>query len=239
MNDYYGQRKAGSRTAAFCKIVKSKLISIIFTTALFILAESGFAQGFKNLNFESPILPLSPNFGSVSATNAIPNWTAYLDGRPIGSIGYDTVSLGGADVLLEDTTTPYGPHPLPIQGNYSVFLQGPQPGLQTSAAIGQTGTVPITAQSLVFFAYQGGLQVTFNGQALSLVAVSNALNYTIYGASILPFAGQTGELLFTTPVFSSALLDNIQFSSVPIPEPNGLALAALGALFLGICRRKR
>jgi hypothetical protein len=53
MKVHCGERKTESRTAAFCKIMKSKLISIIFTAALLSLAESCFAQGFMNLNFES------------------------------------------------------------------------------------------------------------------------------------------------------------------------------------------
>ena len=57
--------------------MKSKLISIIFTAALLSLAESGFAQGFVNLTFENPILPLTPNGGLLPATNAIPGWSAY------------------------------------------------------------------------------------------------------------------------------------------------------------------
>jgi hypothetical protein len=34
-------------------------------------------------------------------------------------------------------------------------------------------------------------------------------------------------------------LDAIQFSTQSIPEPSAFALAALGALFLGFCRRRR
>jgi hypothetical protein len=227
-----------------------KLISIIFTAVIFSLAESCFAQSFTNLNFENPILPLSPTFNTVSAGNAIPDWSAYTGptGNPTNSssvgfstIFYDTVSLGGAIVALEDTNAPNGGGPFPIQGSYSVLLEGSIPAAASTASIGQTGTIPITAQSLSFDLGNsfGTVQISFNGQALSFVAISNALNYTVYGANISPFAGQTGQLLFTAPVNDSALLDNIQFSSLPIPEPSEFALAALGALFLGFFRRRR
>jgi hypothetical protein len=201
------------------------------------------AQGFVNLDFEHPILPLSPIFDTVPTANAIPGWAAYYGG-PAGYIGYDNVSLGGAGVFLEDTNatsySPVGISLLPIQGNYSVLLEAsaylsdPLP-----ASIRQTGTVPVTAESLTFFGIlAGNLQVTFNGQPLSFMSISNALNYTIWGADISAYAGQTGELLFTAPVQHAALIDNIQFSSQPIPEPGEFALAALGALLLGLRRRK-
>ena len=57
---------------------------------------------------------------------------------------------------------------------------------------------------------------------LLLYAISNAANYTIYGADISAYSGQTGELLFTAPFRISGMLDNIQFSSTPLPELNGL-----------------
>jgi hypothetical protein len=230
--------------------MKTNLIKI--AVAILMLVTHGrlaWSQGFVNLDFEHPILPLPTSSGNVLAANAIPGWTVYYGNsnnptaaaQPI--MGYDTVSLGGAAVILEDTNAPSG-IPLPIQGNYSVLLEGsaystaPLP----VASIGQTGTVPITAQSLTFFGNlaantQGqNLQVTFNGQPLSFMDISNTLNYTIWGADISAYAGQTGQLLFTTPVLGYALLDNIQFSFLPVPEPSTFALTALGALFLGFNR---
>jgi len=208
--------------------------------ALLLLCRSALAQGFVNLDFENPILPLSPVFNTISAANGIPGWTAYLDGNPDGIIGYNTISLAGSYVSLEDVNNI---SPLPIQGNYSVYVQGPEPGLETSAAIGQTGTIPNTAQSLTFLASLfGTLQVTFNGQNVPFSAIGSGANYTIYGANIASYAGQTGQLLFTSPVSSSAqfrnsaLLDNIQFSSSSVPEPSEFALTALGALLLGFRR---
>ncbi len=74
---------------------------------------------------------------------------------------------------------------------------------------------------------------------LSFIATSNAPNFTVWTADISAYAGQYGQLSFTAPWQSSGLLDNIQFSSAPIPEPNGLALAALGGLLLGLRRWKK
>ena len=209
---------------------------------LLILIQGGRAQSFVNLDFESatvtPAYP--PSTAIIYANSAIPGWTAYNSGSAQTVIAFDTFSLGGSAVVLEDSNAPSGNGPggfglLPIQGNYSVLLQGPQPGIETSAAIGQTGTIPITAQSLTFWGNQnnGNLQVSFNGQNISYGAIGNGVNYIIYGANIASFAGQTGQLLFTTPVQTGALLDNIQFSNSPIPEPSATALGALGAFLIG------
>jgi hypothetical protein len=65
--------------------------------------------------------------------------------------------------------------------------------------------VPANAQSLQFEAVQAvdGVSamipfvVTLGGQNLSLTVISNALNYTLYGAIISSWAGQTAQLSFT------------------------------------------
>jgi hypothetical protein len=215
----------------------SKILSVCLTIVC--VNFSTRSQGFVNLNFENAtITPVVPNF--IYASNSIPGWTAYLDGKSQDGIFYDGVSAGGAIICLEDTNVPNG-IPFPIQGSYSVLLEGASGVFgnnPTTASIGQTGTIPVSAQSLTFWDSQnnGTLQVTFNGQPLTIMDISNALNYTVYGADISPFAGQTGQLLFTSPLQTAALLDNIQFSSVPVPEPSEFALAALGALFLGFRR---
>jgi hypothetical protein len=110
-----------------------------------------------------------------------------------------------------------------------------------TAAIGQTGQVPLSAQSLVFWGYAGGLQVTFDGQPLNFLGIGSTNNYTIYAANVSAYAGQTGQLLFSDPFYSNtqggpASIDNIQFSSSVVPEPSELALAALGTLLFGFRR---
>jgi hypothetical protein len=214
--------------------------------AFLVLCRSGQAQGFVNLNFEQAAVSHPPGLNyDVYASNAIPGWTAYFNGSPQSIIGYDTINLDEAGIFLEDSNAPAGSGLLPIQGNYSVLLQASSFAIGHTVSIGQTGTIPSTAQSLTFFGSLAAntlgenLQLTFNGQALSFMAISNALNYTVYEAGISPFAGQTGQLLFTAPVQTFALLDNIQFSSTAVPEPSELALGALGALLLGFRRWKK
>jgi hypothetical protein len=74
--------------------------------------------------------------------------------------------------------------------------------------------------------------VTFNGQTLTLTELGSTAHYNIYSADISAYAGQTGQLLFTALWESSALIDNIQFSTLATPEPGALSLTALGGLLL-------
>ena|SRR5215472_14356104 len=115
------------------------------------------------------------------------------------------------------------------------------------AGIAQTGQVPVLAESLQFIADGNlaniaNLQVSLGNQDLSLVVISNALNYTVYGADISAFAGQTEQLMFAALNAGGGNnweIDNIQFSTSPIPEPDTLVLAAMGGLFLISRRWKR
>ena len=224
---------------------KNTLIAVVLT-----ICQQCHTQGFANLNFENAIIVSDdpPHFVTIYASNAIPSWSAYTGpvGNPTNSssvgasiIGYDSVSLGGAAVFLEDDKMVNGYNPSPIQGTYSVLLQGSIPAADGTASIGQTGTIPTTAQSLTFWGILGGtLDVSFNGSDLAYSAIGSGTDYTIYAVDISAYAGQSGQLLFTSGVSSSALLDNIQFSTNPVPEPSVLALTALGGLMIGFRRWK-
>src|ERR1039457_150610 len=89
---------------------------------LLAICQNGLAQDFTNLNFENAtITPIVP--GSIYASNAIPEWTAYLNGTSQDGIFYDGVSAGGAVIVLEDTNA-NSLGPVPLQGKYSVLLEG-------------------------------------------------------------------------------------------------------------------
>lgn len=194
---------------------------------------------FQNLDFESPIFPLDrsdPN--GVPITNALPGWTGYFNGGQTSRAWYDDVSLGGPGISLQDAA---GGFFQPIQGTYSVFLQGSGAGPAYSAAIGQTGQIPASAASLRFWADpRSNLQVTFGGQVIPIVTLGSTPSYNIFGGDVFLFAGQTAELRFTGPANSGGYFDNIFFSDQAIPEPGAFGLLGLGAALVGWrfgCRR--
>jgi hypothetical protein len=217
------------------------IIIKITIVAMTLAAAKVHSQGFVNLNFENatitPIDSIFPTY--IYASNAIPGWTAYLGGNSQDAIGYDTVSLGGAAVFIEDTNV-NSLGPVPLQGTYSIFLEGSSASTPTAASIGQTGTIPVSSQSLVFYGgIDGTFQVTFNGQPLNYVETGSTANYGIYTADISTYAGQTGQLLFTAGVNSGAMIDNIRFLSTPVPEPGTFALVAVGGIALGLVKNRQ
>lgn len=224
-----------------------KTESILLLALLLLICRNGRAQGdFQNMDFEDSVIVSSHPYGGGAfnvGTADVPGWTEYYGWSDVNYSGgttlqYNDPTLDAPGVTLFDAVV-LGSYA--IQGNYSIYLYGGDtPSMTTGAAIGQTGTIPTTAQSLTFDLGQhfGSLQVTFNGQPLDYLVTGSAASYTIYSADISAYAGEAGQLLFTAPYYSNAMLDNIQFSSSPVPEPGVLALTALGTVLLG-CRRFR
>ena len=189
------------------------------------------SQGtFRNLDFESANVPFVPSgqFGAdVSISQGLPGWTAFYGSSPVNTIFHNNMTLGGAEVgILGPAWDPSGI----LQGSYSVLLAQSTAGQPTTAAIAQTGLIPSTARSLTFFTSGSAIfQVTFAGQVIPLAQIGSGPNYIIEGGDISQFAGQTGELRFTA---GGGILDDIQFSSSPIPEPATPAFLAVGGLAL-------
>ena len=223
--------------------MKATIVKKLLAAIAFAVPQCCQPQGFLDLDFESANVSAYSSGDAVPVTNAFPDWSAYMGppGNPtelsLSTVLYDGVTTGGALISLQNANAlaPNGP----IQGNYSAFLEGSIPGAESTASLGQIGNIPVNAESLIFWDYCSELNVSFDGQALSLLTISNTVNYTVYAADISSFAGETGQLLFTAPVDEGAILDNIQFSSSPVPEPGTLALCALGALSFALCQRKR
>lgn len=151
------------------------------------------------------------------------------------TVALDDIALDSPAVTLQDANSPFAPA---IEGNYSIYLQGGSISAESTsgASIGQVGEIPLTAESIIYWG--GALQVTFNGQPLSFSAIGGTANYTIWGADISAYAGQTGQLLFTAPWQTETLLDNIQFSTSAVPEANEWGIFA-GCIALFCCRRMR
>jgi len=138
---------------------------------------------------------------------------------------FTTTRVGGA-VSVQDTTSSIL---LPLQGSYSVFLQGLGGGPAASVAIGQTAQLPADAASLRYWASPLSiLQLSLDGQVLPVFLLGTTPGYSIFGADVSAFAGQMRELRLTGPSNGGGLFDNIQFSNQPIPEPGMISILLVG-----------
>jgi hypothetical protein len=229
----------------FCVLLRFLLLATL----------SAQAQGtFQDLDFESATVTASgvePYGTFVQIGSALPGWTTYLGTQQVTEVGYNSPANSTASITLigptwnsADTAQYIGVGI--IDGNYSVDLQtGANPLSPTpptvNASIEQNGMVPSTAQSIQFEAAETTpLSVSFNGNALTPIALSSGVFsadgvfYTLYGANISAYAGQTGELNFTAVGSGNyVVLDDISFSSNSVPEPSIVELTAIGGLLFG------
>lgn len=191
------------------------------------------AQNFANLNFESAkVVIIGTNALSpyMAASNALAGWSAYDGPSPLSRISYNPNPAGGSTLVFL-----VGSNREVLSGNFSV-------GLGANASISQTGIIPDDAESLLFEAFFIGgsstMSVSLDGQNLAYSIISSSPNYDLYGANISAFAGQDETLTFSATE-GAEILDDIQFSTMTIPEPGELALLASGALVFCMPRRWR
>jgi hypothetical protein len=223
----------------------------VWLSVCLLAARGVFAQEFVNLDFESANLPqLNPGqFGGgyVSITDAIPGWSCTIDGNSVTEVINNNGTVGGPSLSIwgERATNVGGV----FQGTYTVILSagfGGASGHTTS--LFQTGLIPASARALLFKAapYDSGVgsfSVSLGGQDLDFSSLSIGPNYTLYGATIPShFAGTVQSLMFTDSSFADTWhyekLDDIQFTSEPIPEPSVFSSAAVG-IGLMLVRRAR
>lgn len=221
-------------------IMKRSLITFLIALS-FSLLRNASGQGFVNLNFESAVIvqdPSSPYYPyAYYASNAIPGWTPDSFLGP-NDVKYNEPTAGAASVSIVDNNG----YPRTLGGEYSVLLYGGA-GI-VGASISQTGTVPSNSLSILFRAQYYGppggiLLVSLGGQNIPFFSLSSGTNYTLYGGDISAFAGQSEQLTFTASPENNNYwsLDNIQFSSSPVPEPGSLRLFSVFVLLL--CWRKK
>jgi hypothetical protein len=221
-----------------------KIKRLIHVVSIYLVAEcSGLGQGtFQNLNFElaNPVSAgdsLNPD--AVTVASALPYWSVTIGGVQQTEINENDPSLGAPAVMLIGPG--YSPGAGPLDGNYSVLLTGS--AVSALPAISQTGLIPAGEQSLYFEAQPGigTLNVLVGNQVIPFAAVGSGPNYTLYGANISDWAGDTEQLSFVAQESTSGLnnwvLDDISFSTQSIPEPSPLALTGIGALVFALYRR--
>jgi len=204
-----------------------------------------FAQGaFVNLDFEDTSILQNQSPGFVDATEAFPGWSIYYGTNQQTFVLYNSAGIGSTTVDLIGTNGDVGLGHKSIEGGFSALLQGgisgSGPFYETAASLRQTGLVPATAHSLFFKAHEldGRFSVFLGGMSIPYFAISNGPSYTLFGADVSAFAGQTAELNFSLlrePGLASSdwVLDSIQFSTSVIPEPSVATLAVLGVVVVG------
>jgi len=162
---------------------------------------------------------------------------------------YNNQTLDTSSVALLRNNYP-GPFLSVIDGTFSVFLNagltylGGGIYIPTDTSLSQTGLIPLTAQSLQFKAkfVPPFISVSLDEQPISSVPLQVTPGYTLFGADVTAFQGQTKELrftLFSPGVGSIFVLDSISFSNQPIPEPSVVCLLGLSFLLLGVRRMRR
>jgi hypothetical protein len=231
-----------------------KLPWLIFVVVLFLAGkQAGFSQNFVNLNFESADIPKGTSPGPIPISEGLPGWSQYIISssatEQLTQVEYDGISLAGAGISIADTNIGFGFGP--IQGKYSVFLFG---GLSlesrsNSAQISQTGLVPVGTESIQLDAelFAGpSFIVTLGGQTINMSPLQGfSGGDVLYGGNIpSSLAGEVATLSITEPPPSNnppsiLELDDIVFSSNPVPEPGTLGLSVLGGLFLTWRRWKK
>lgn len=218
--------------------------------ALFVVTFSGasvLAAPFANLNFEDAVIPGDP----------LPSWSV----NNLGPI-YNLACVGSSCVSVHDSGSILADPDIPLEGAYSVFLQGGTSGDSGAlplieASITQSGDVPANAKSIRLLStvdqnpdpitsYQN-IQVSLDGSLVPLVLLNQTGDVVTLGGNIGSFAGATAELEIATITPQQngpelwAWVDAVSFSDVAVPEPasSTAALLACFLLVVGSLRKRR
>jgi PEP-CTERM motif-containing protein len=219
--------------------VQNSVFFLIATTTLN-------AASFENLNFESgTVVPIPNDVGNrIYFDQAFPGWSGYVGGIQETAALYNATCLSCSAIGIHDS---HQPPDNVIEGSLTPVLQGAH-GYIADTVLAQAGEIPVGTQSLLFRARAyGRIAVELGGQSLSLIPVGSGPNYVSYGADISAWAGQELDLRFTAfstdQLFESPgffVLDSIEFSTTPVPEPSTFALFAItGACGWFYWRRRR
>jgi hypothetical protein len=218
------------------------------------LAASG--QAFVNLNFEQANVsgPVD-SLGRLPATNALPGWQTDVGTSPTSLVYFNTSDLDQMTVGIYNSLAPvFIPHP--VLGQFTAYLEGDLGSITSGvASIAQTGLIPAAAKTIRFATtstsdlpgLNPSLYLLINGTAAPYYQAQQASGFTTWVADVSSYAGTTSTLKFqmaasyipssTHWIFGMGI-DNIAFSTEPIPEPSSIALLAFGAVCLAGVRTK-
>jgi hypothetical protein len=234
-----------------------KTMKIIFgVTSVLVTLVSAHGQGsFQNLDFEmaNPGQTSQSPFGYPTALNvpvaeALPYWNVYDGNVEQSTVNFNNPATGSTAVTLVGEGWPGT-----IDGNFSVLLQGG--GTASAASITQTGTIPVTANTLLFKEQSlngaggpltpGGFTVSIGNQSVPFVELSGGQGYYLYGCNISAWAGQTEQLTLSSinqtvsGNLDNWIIDDISFSPNAVPEPSPFVLSGIAGLAFAGYRRIR
>lgn len=242
----------------------SRSVGILLMAVVALVVTRASATPFQNLDFEEAFtsagfpgmhFPPSQPGVDVDGPFALPHWTTtnYSPGKVI----YDTIALDSAAVSVHDVLSNLAQSSqLPLEGDYSVLLQAGSSAGQPSrgVSIAQIGDVPLGTMSLRLMhrsvTPHNFLEITVDGVVIPMIVLSNVGGLEMLGGDISSFAGMAAELKIEAridpnpPNFTRSwnVIDAIEFSPVPVPEPGAGTLGLVGSALLALtvfARRNR
>ncbi len=213
-----------------------RFAAILASAAVFSSAQ---AQSFTNLDFEAANTASAvPPFGSLAWSAAAPGWQ-HGPGVDTEPVYYGLTHVGITQWYLlagpgSSIAALAGDYSMSFASGYASYLPGAQ---WVNAYLAQTGVVPLGTRSLTLLA-TGPLDLQINGSSVVLVPTGAGS----FAADVSAYAGATIEVRLVnasaqaqTPV----TVDNIAFSTSPVPELPIWHLAGVGLLGLGIALSRR
>ncbi|MEI7808252.1 MAG: hypothetical protein WCJ07_07180, partial [Verrucomicrobiota bacterium] len=226
----------------------------IISLCLITLSGVCFAQLIPNGSFENGTIPSSTGSGeTLDPATALPGWS--ILGSPLY---FQYGPLGGPVISLTPTTS------FPASnGTNSVYLQAGFGGATNPVSLWRSLSVPLNVNAITFQSralydpnlYPAGyyLPLLVSAAGLSVTPTylsTDASGYQTLGIDVSPYLGTSMELRFSIMLSGETWpfgggggawqIDNIRYSTNPVPEPDVLTLLSVGAVMLGLqyCRKK-